>query len=1209
MKTKVGISVSLILSLFIIYFLVCRNKPPVINSSFRSYRAALELIGAGKYEQAIQDLKALVEQDSGFCPAYSKLVKLSGAQHQLPVVQKYFEELHSKNPENPHVYYALGLLHKENEDTQKAIDEFKRSIGMGNRCAYVFTEFVKAYGKKKEFTDAIGYLDSLAQTAQRRGQIYYGLGLIFSRQKQWDKAVQALDLCLKMEPELVPAYLEESDVYFNKGKLQSALDIQSAGYEKSLRTGDVEMQHKLLGERGKILKLAGKPQEAMKCYESALAIVRRIGDRKSEEIYLGNIGAIHAGIAEYPQALEFYGKAIGIAENLGNKKDAVIWLSNSGVVLRSMGRLQEALANHQKALKIAREIQDRKLESLNIGNIGSIYFFLAKFKEALSHYEEAIAIDKEIRDNSHLGTWYLNTGLCYFSLNEYSRAQIYFEKALPILKQIGNKSEEGRAFNAFGTMFWSLGDYSRALDYTQKALSIAREIGDRASESRSLAMIGNVYSELGDYQKALQYTEQAVLIAREIGDKYQESAWLGNLGAHNHALGHQEKAMEYYSQSLRLSKEIGNLADEPIFIGNIGLLQSEMGKLDGAQKNFYRSLEIAKKIGNRHSEALELLNLGSLSFLQADYAHAIQLFMQALKISRRIHEVPLIWMAHSSLALVYKQQGKYNIAREHLLKAIEKIENVRSSLLLKENRATFSSINLDVYEQLIDIFSLLNKTDPAAGLDRVAFEYAEKAKARNILEILYSGKLFHRLKNIPVELRAGYLHVESQMEAKHAALAEELAGSKEHPDQNGILELENEIQSLERKKARLQQEIEKKYPEYYQLEHPNILSVSQIQEKLLDEHRLMIEYFVASEKIYCWIFTRRRMDFKTIEISRRELKNRLARISPLFANEKRTENSTIDHRWANIRIDLLHELYRDLIGNVAGESLQKKTDIIIVPDDELFFFPFELLVSQYNGKTVRYLIEDHPISYIPAASLLDPALQNEETAANGLLAFGNPDFGSPDDGGILPRISSLLRGKSKLRNQKFARLPYAEDEVKAIASQFKRSMIFTGKNATESNFKKMAADFKLIHLATHNITDDQQPMYSKIVFARGDEHNGEDGYLQTYEIFDLKLHANLVTLSGCDTGLGKLRRGEGIIGMTRAFFYAGAASLLVSLWPVNDESTARLMTLFYANLRMGMSKSRALQQAKIAMIHSGDWQQNPFYWGPFILIGDWKNGL
>jgi CHAT domain-containing protein len=249
------------------------------------------------------------------------------------------------------------------------------------------------------------------------------------------------------------------------------------------------------------------------------------------------------------------------------------------------------------------------------------------------------------------------------------------------------------------------------------------------------------------------------------------------------------------------------------------------------------------------------------------------------------------------------------------------------------------------------------------------------------------------------------------------------------------------------------------------------------------------------------------------------------------------------------------------------------------------------------------LTENHGISYAYSASLLNPGLQRTRKAGGNLLAFGNPDFGRKQGNAIVDWIRSLDSLKPILRGDGFEPLPNAESEVRGIAGLFQHPSVFTGREATERCFKENAPNYKIIHLATHHLTSDRQPMYSKIVLSQKAD-GGEDGFLQTYEIYNLQLNADLVVLSGCSTGLGKLSRGEGLIGMSRAFLYAGAPSLVVSLWPVDDESTAVLMKSFYAHLKQGMDKSKALQRAKIDMMRTNASYADPFFWGPFVLIGD-----
>ena len=398
-------------------------------------------------------------------------------------------------------------------------------------------------------------------------------------------------------------------------------------------------------------------------------------------------------------------------------------------------------------------------------------------------------------------------------------------------------------------------------------------------------------------------------------------------------------------------------------------------------------------------------------------------------------------------------------------------------------------------------------------------------------------------------------------------------------------------------------ELKQKYPGYYELTNPKRLKVKDVQEKILNDNQVLVEYFVGDEEIYLWVISRKNLKFKTINLSRGQLEDMLSQISPIFEKEKEFIDVKTDHRWANFRLDLLYELYNKLLYQPAGEFLKKTNALIFVPDDILFYFPFEMFVTQVNEKGVNYLIEDYPISYAASVSLLNPELKKDGKPQNDLLAFGNPDFETKKKTGILEKLTALVKYRAILRGQNFQSLPNAELEVKAIAENFKSPAVFTGRNANETRLKQMARNFKFIHLASHFLVDDKQPMYSKVILSQSNTDH-EDGYLQTYEVCNMRLNADMVVLSGCNSGLGKLSRGEGLIGLTRAFLYAGVPSVVVSLWPVDDESTALLMKKFYKYLMAGLNKNQALQKAKIDLIKLKDKKRDPFYWAPFVLIGD-----
>jgi CHAT domain-containing protein len=264
------------------------------------------------------------------------------------------------------------------------------------------------------------------------------------------------------------------------------------------------------------------------------------------------------------------------------------------------------------------------------------------------------------------------------------------------------------------------------------------------------------------------------------------------------------------------------------------------------------------------------------------------------------------------------------------------------------------------------------------------------------------------------------------------------------------------------------------------------------------------------------------------------------------------------------------------------------------------------LVTEITPSRSHYLIERYPISYAASASLLNPALLQPRAPHKGALAFANPDFSAGNQPGFLDYLKTMA--SYILRDDKLLPLPFSEVEAKAIAKEISASEIYIGKKATEEKYKAAAGEFRFIHLATHNILNDQRPMLSRLIFAQGAGKN-EDGFYYMYEIFNLRLNADLVVLSACNTGLGKFSRGEGLIGMSRAFMYAGVPSVVASLWWVEDEATAFLMQRFYKYLKAGLGKNAALQRAKIDMINTTGEEvrveaRNPFYWAPFILIGD-----
>jgi CHAT domain-containing protein len=379
-----------------------------------------------------------------------------------------------------------------------------------------------------------------------------------------------------------------------------------------------------------------------------------------------------------------------------------------------------------------------------------------------------------------------------------------------------------------------------------------------------------------------------------------------------------------------------------------------------------------------------------------------------------------------------------------------------------------------------------------------------------------------------------------------------------------------------------------------------------------------VDYIVGEETLSAFVVTKTNLSYHELPVAAMGLQEMLADLSPVFEKDKDMDDSSrakvLNSQLADFSIPPARVLYEVLVEPLEPR-LEEGSELLVVPDGLLHYLPFEILVAEDDGVEHRYdfdkatfLLERHAVSYTASASLLDPSVQRPRIAERGLLAFGNPDF-SRDENDRLPEAyfaSALTYSGGVVRGDELLPLPAAESEVGAIESVLGlESRVFVGKQATEAAFREEAGDYRILHFATHFLNDDRQPLYSKIVLSEGEE-TGHDGYLQTYEIFNTRLNADLVVLSACSTGLGKLSKGEGLAGMSRAFLYAGVPSLVVSLWSVDDVATASIMREFYSQLRKGRNKNEALRQAKLDYLRTArEEKKDPFYWAPFILIGDW----
>ena len=1128
----------------------------------QKYSQALYLIGDKKYDKAISQLNAIIEKEPQMSRAYIKIAQVYRKKKNDSIGIAYFQDLITKNPNNAYANHALGWLFLVTGKYNKALERCLKSIELNPYYAEGIKDFVNVQQKLNKLDDAEIYLKSMIKLEPDNPSAYYGLGYLYQLQHKWDVALQNVNKALEIKDDLLLAYVTKPVILWYTNKYQLFLECCQTALKLAKEKNDLEFQVNFLTNIGLAQSHFSNNAEALKNYEQALVIAKRIGYRKEEMRISGNMGTIY----------------------------------------RDTGQLEQAVSHFEKAYLIAKDMGNTYHQGLQLRNMGDCYHFMGKYKIALDYFQKATPIIKSLGDKHLESLLYWSLGMLNANYGNHLEALDYNRKALDIAVQKNDKFGIERYLNSIGLNYWNLGNFSKALDCFKEALPIAKEIGDKFGEGLTIGHIGIIYQELGDYSNALKYYNEALNIAREMNNKKEEMRHLANIGTVVSRLENYDEALKYYNQALEMSREFKDKRQESILLANIGDDYSLLGNNEKAKNFINHALSLSREINEKSTQASQLLNLGDVNKSSGNFTEAFNCYLKANQIGKMLDEPDLIWRSYMGLGICYEEQKKYQQSLNNYNYAISELEKIRQSIATDKFKTGFFEDKIQLFVNVVELMDRLNQKYPSKNYDQKAFLYAERAKARTLLDIVFEGKIFQNLAEIPVAFRQKFLINEKKYNNKHREMSNELSKLASDQDKKLLSQLNNDIESLQREKTKILQELQDKYPGYYQLTNPKLLTVQDIQENILKSDQVIIEYFVAEEEIFVWLISKKQLEFKTIDLSKKELESYIAEISPLFTKDNQVVESQIDFRWANFNFDLLHKLYLELLGKPAAQLLDKTKDLVIIPDDILFYFPFEMLVTKIDPGEVKYLTEDYAISYSSSVSLLNPELHKKVIAQNELLAFGNPDFKEKEKG-ILAQLASYVKNRTILRGNDFMPLPNAELEVNTIASDFENAMVLTGKDATEKHFKELAAHYKNIHLATHFLVNDSQPLYSKIVLSQSNNEQ-EDGLLQTYEIYNLRLNAEMVVLSGCNSGLGKLKHGEGLVGMTRAFLYAGVPSLIVSLWPVDDESTALLMKQFYKYLNEGNNKKTALKKAKIDLIKSKDKKRDPFYWAPFVLIGD-----
>ena len=903
------------------------------------------------------------------------------------------------------------------------------------------------------------------------------------------------------------------------------------------------------------------------------------------------ITAIGAGTPVGPYQVRLEVKASATARDR-QRIAAERWLLEGDEMLNQGGKTAEqAIDKLQQALSVWRELGDPYWTAWSLSSIGVAYYSLSRYEKAIEHYDQALAISREIKDRAGEGILLNGLGVFYRAQSRIEKSLEYFEQALATFREVKNRSGEGAVLLNLGAAYNSLSRNEKAIEYYDQALTIFREMKNRANEGMVYQNLGISHVGLTRYEKAIQYYEQALAISREVKDRFGEGSTLNTLGLAYSSLSRYEKAVEFYEQALAISREVKDRSGEGYALNNLGLAYSKMSRYEKAIEFCEQALSISREVKNRVGEAAALYNL----------------------------------------AQTERAQGNLPAARTHVEENLKLEEATRAGIVTPESRASFLAAVQRSYGLYTDILMSQHRVEPTEGFDALALEVSERRRARSLLDLLAEAK---------TDLRQG---IAPALIEREVALAKQLNDKARQLTQSARPEqtaaLKQEISRLENDYERAQAAIRKASPRYAALTQPQPLKLTEIQAQL-DADTLLLEYSLGEERSYLWAVTRDSLS--SYELPKGELVEKEARqlYELLTARSAIKRGESAQQRQerigqAELKLPAVAQsLSRTLLAPVAAHLGNKR--LVIVADGALQYIPFAMLPHPSAGRD-EPLVVNHEVMSLPSASAL--AIQRAELAgrkpAPKLLAvIADPVFDRADErlktaapeAGDSAQTQAValddarsiehLAGKpddkagAAARTLVIPRLPFTRQEATRLLALAPKASSFGATDFQASRATVLGGglgQYRYVHFATHGVMDSERPGLSALVLSTVDEQGRpRDGFLRANDIYNLRLPAELVVLSACQTGLGKEVKGEGLVSLTRGFMYAGAARVVVSLWSVNDRATADLMATFYERmLKRGERPAAALRAAQVEMWKQKRWQ-SPYYWAAFTMQGEWR---
>jgi len=960
-------------------------------------------------------------------------------------------------------------------------------------------------------------------------------------------------------------------------------------------------------------------RKAIEKYLEAANLWRSKDNLQQAAVALRNSGELYTLFGESAQAIRQYKDALDAAKKASSALEQAKTLNDLAYLQFLAGNTKEAHKHCLDALKIGRALNNRELEAEALSNLGEVFSSFGDLDKAQENQLHSLRIWTELGNKRGQAVSLIALGYYYVNLGEAEKALQSYSNGLLQAEAAHNLAVETFALLTIGNIKRKLGEKQEALATYEHARTLAARIGDKTSQAILTGGIGSVVFEMGDHHRALEYLNDTIKLFEANGQQWGVAEGKLDVGRVHHALGKEDEALNYFNDALATFRSLSMQRLEALTLREIGLVHRARGNTRSALQAFQQALSLIRIEKDQRVAAYILNYLGVVYEDLKQTDKAFTYYNRALPLTKASADPESEALTCYNLAHLERDRGNLLAARRYIETAFAVVEAQRTKVSSQDLRSSYFATVRNTYDLYIDVLLRLHKDNPHLGLDNEAFAVSEKARARSLLESLREARANFR-EGIDPALLAKEHQLNESLNAK-AQFHLQLLTEKRSEEAAG---LSVEVDGLVTELGQVREQIRQASPRLAALRVPELLSLKEVQQQVLDDDTVLLEYVLGDDRSYVWVITRT-TSFSYELPPRAEIDasvKRLYNVVTAFQQEPRASTAARAERQKTAEAQRPAEtaLLSKLLLGPFGDKLNKKR-LLIVPDGTLQYIPFQLLTDPASGS---YLIETHEIVNSPSASTL--AFLQAEAAArkprlNSVAVLADPVFEVDD-----PRVK--FRSDSKRVNEMndvgqalrdvgispdgvdIPRLIASGSEADGIvaAAPWRSALKAVGFAANrERVLGSELASYRIVHFATHGIINSDRPELSGIVLSLFDsEGHSQNGFLRLHDIYNLRLAADLVVLSACSTGLGKDVRGEGMIGLTRGFMYAGASGVIASLWKVDDDATAELMKHFYDGLfQKHLSPAAALREAQLALAQQKRWE-SPYYWAGFVIQGQYS---